>query len=169
MTELETLLGKQWTKRNGEVDQSMVDYCLKSSKYIDMGEYYLNIGDAKPRISNTLYYDDETDAPDISDFEVFKNYNMRGKRFNLVKLVDSGRSVCVFTSDNRSGGKLKGWTTCYIGEHPGLRDCRLATVDDIMAIKQGLAEIKADFEKRLASYWKRYGDKIRTSGYWANR
>lgn len=37
------------------------------------------------------------------------------------------------------------------------------------AIKQGLNEIRMDFEKRLVTYWKRYSNKVHARGYWANR
>jgi hypothetical protein len=37
----------------------------------------------------------------------------------------------------------------------------------------GLREVlegqRAKFEKRLETYWKRYGDKVCAHGYWANR
>ena len=173
MTELEMLLGKQWRKRDGSVDQKMVDYCLKSSKYIDIGPYYLNIGDAKPTIDSDLWYDDETEGPDASKFEAFKAYNMRGKRFDLDELIESGRrNIWVYTNYTRdqSDGKLKSWSTTHWDEEPRhLGEYRKATDDDIIAIRQGLAEIKADFEKRLAMYWKRYSNKVHARGYWANR
>lgn len=167
MNELSTLLAKQWN------NQKMVDYCEKSSKYIDLGDYYLDIGDSKPSIESTMWYDDETDGPDSSKFEAFRNYNMRGKRFSLDELMTNGRTnVWVYTHYNgdRTGGKLKSWTTTHTGEEPRhLGDYRLATADDIMAIKQGLAEIRNDYEKRLRTYWKRYSNKVHASGYWANR
>lgn len=173
MTELESLLRKQWVKRNGDVDESMVKYCLKSSLYIDTGEYYLHIGDSKPSIDSTMWYDDETEGPDSSKFDAFRNYNMRGKRFSLDELAENGRSeVWIFTNYTRdmTGGKIKSWLVTHVGEDPRhVGECRRATADDIMAIKQGLCQIKANYEKRLANYWKRYSDKVTSAGYWANR
>lgn len=173
MTELEMLLGKNWTRRDGSIDQKMVDYCLKSSKYIDIGPYYLNIGDAKPKIDSDLWYDDETEGPDASKFDAFRAYNMRGKRFDLDELAANGRTqIWVYTNSSRdkTDGKLKGWATTHWDEEPRhLGDYHKATDDDIMAIKQGLAEMKADFEKRLVNYWKRYSNKVHARGYWANR
>lgn len=140
MTELETLLRKQWTKRDGSPDESMVKYCLTSANYID----------------------------------VFYNYNMQGKRFDLDELIKerNGGNVWVYTNYTRdnTGGKLKGWTVTRYGEVPThLGDYHRATDDDIMAIKQGLATMKAAYEKRLQTYWKRYSNKVSARGYWANR
>lgn len=172
MTELETLLRTQWVKRDGTPDESMVKYCLKSSTYIDIGPYYINIGD-KPSIDSTMWYDDETEGPDASKFEAFRAYNMRGKRFDLDELTSSRLGeVYIYTNytRDRTGGKLKGWLVAHNGEEPRhVGDFQLATADDIMAIKQGLAEMKAAYEKRLATYWKRYSNKVHAAGYWANR
>ena len=175
MTELQLLLSKQWVKRSGDIDQSMVDYCLKSSKYIDTGSYYLDIGDSKPTIDSQMWYDDETDGPDASKFEAFRAYNLRSNnpRRSLEKLADSGNSVVyVYNKYTRDAtdGKIKGWLAARIGEEPRhVGNYSLATDDDIMAIKQGLSEIAADYEKRLKTYWKRYSNKVHASGYWANR
>jgi len=175
MTELQSLLSKQWIKRNGDIDQKMVDYCLKSDKYIDLGDYYLDIGDSKPSIDSQMWYDDETEGPDASKFEAFRAYNLRNNNSqrSLEKLADSGRSVVwIYTKYTRdhTDGKIKGWLATRIGEEPRhVGECRLATNDDIMAIKQGLAEIATNYEKRLATYWKRYNNKVHSSGYWANR
>ena len=173
MTELESLLRKQWTKRDGSPDEKMVSYCLKSSKYIDLGSYYLDVGDSKPSIENTLWYDDETEGPDSSNFEAFRAYNLRGKRFSLDEVIESGRQVIwVYTQYNgdKTDGKLKSWTAARVGEEPRhTGEYRKATEDDLKAIRQGLSEISADYEKRLKTYWKRYGDKVHAAGYWANR
>lgn len=172
MTELQSLLEKQWVKRDGTPDPKMVEYCLKSSTYIDIGPYYINIGD-KPSIDSTMWYDDETEGPDSSKFEAFRAYNMRGKRFDLDELAADGRSnVWIYTNytTDRTEGKLKGWLVTRIGEEPRhVGDYQPASDDDIMAIKQGLAEMKAAYEKRLTTYWKRYSNKVHAAGYWANR
>lgn len=172
MTELETLLRTQWVKRDGSPDESMVKYCLKSSTYLDTGKYYLNIGD-KPSIDSDIWYDDETEKPEIN-FDTFRNYNMRHNApDNLDEMAASGRvHVWIYTnySTDRTGGKLKGWTTTHRGEEPRhLGDYRQATPAEVEAIRKGLAEMTAAYEKRLASYWKRYSSKVSTRGYWANR
>jgi len=172
MTELEALIALQWRKRDGSPDLKMIDYCMKSVKYLDVGPYYLAIGD-KPSIDSTMWYDDETEGPDASKFEAFRAYNMRGKRFDLDELIANGRSnVWIYTkyTHDRTGGKLKGWATTHWDEEPRhLGEYRKATDDDITAIKQGLSEMKAAYEKRLATYWKRYSNKVHAAGYWANR
>ena len=170
MTELESLLRKQWVKRDGSADESMVKYCLTSSHYIDTGKYYLNVGD-KPGIESQMWYDDETEGPDASKFEAFRAYNLRGKRLDFEEATEN-RQIWVYVNytHDRTGGKLMGWTTSRHGEEPHhLGAYHLATDDDIMAIKQGLAAIRAAYEKRLKTYWKRYSHKVHASGYWANR
>lgn len=174
MTELKTLLQKQWTKRDGTPDERMVDYSLKSNKWIDMGDYYLNVSDSKPSIDKTLWYDDETDSPDDSKFEAFRVYNLRGNKAPQIEdYINDGRPVIwVYTNytHDQTGGKVKSWTATRIGEEPRhIGEYRLATTDEIGAIKQGLNEVRVDFEKRLKTYWKRYSNKVHASGYWANR
>lgn len=170
MTELETLLRTQWVKRDGSPDESMVKYCMTSSNYVNVNGYYINVGD-KPGIDSQMWYDDETTAPDASKFETFKAYNLRGKRLDFEEATEN-RQIWVYVNytNDRTGGKLMGWTTSRHGEEPHhLGDYHAANTDDIAAIKQGLAAQKANYEKRLATYWKRYSNKVHASGYWANR
>lgn len=174
MTELETLLHTQWIKRDGTPDEKMADYCLKSSKYIDLGDYYLNIGNSKPGIDSTMWYDDTTKGPDSSKFEAFRAYNLRGNNAQTFdEVVNSGRTeFWVYTNYtvDRTNDKLRGWTASRPGDEPRhVGSYRKATADDIVAIKQGLAEIRADYEKRLKTYWKRYSNKVHAAGYWADR
>lgn len=171
MTELESLLRKQWIKSDGSPDETMVKYCLKSSSYIDTGPYYINVGD-KPSIESTMYYDDETEGPDASKFEAFRDYNMRDKRFDIDALIADNRHIWIYTNytNDRTGGKLKGWSTTRLGDEPThLGEYHKATEDDIKAIRQVLKEMEKQFEKRLATYWKRYSNKVYAHGYWANR
>lgn len=46
---------------------------------------------------------------------------------------------------------------------------RYLTDDEAQEIKKLVELLKADYIKRLKTYYKRYGDKITTHGYWANR
>lgn len=174
MTELEALIALQWRKKDGTPDLGMIEYSLKSSKWIDMGQHYLNIGNSKPQIERDLWYDDETEGPDDSKFEAFRAYNLKGNKAPRAEdYIADGRSVIwIFDNYTRdtSGGKLKSWTATRLGEEPRhVGEYRLATTDEIGAIKQGLNEIRMDFEKRLVTYWKRYSNKVHARGYWANR
>jgi hypothetical protein len=36
-------------------------------------------------------------------------------------------------------------------------------------INKAIAEVRADYTKRLEMYWKKYSDKVYSSGYWVNR
>ena len=39
-------------ERDGSPDESMVKYCLKSSHYVQIGDYFLNIGDTMHRTTS---------------------------------------------------------------------------------------------------------------------
>lgn len=166
--ELVELLETQWAG-----DQSMVKYCLTSANYINMGEYYLNIGD-RPNIDSTIYYDDETARPDSKDFEIFRRYNIRhnGHR-SIEEYTQNGRKkIFIYTnsSRDRTQGRLKAWTMKNAYDNIDyLGDAREASEEEIEQIKQALMILNKAYEKRLEAYWKRYSNKIRTHGYFANR
>lgn len=162
-------LNNYWKKRDGSPDEKMVKHCLKSSKYIQIGDAMVDIGDAKPSINSEMWYDDETEGPQVN-FENFRAYNTHN---NLPKSYEMrGR--------NRDGmGTLK-----IIPQYDGVNGLELATLTyednvgdeyievseaQLKEINEGIDEIKADYEKRLTSYYKRYGDKIMARGYWKNR
>jgi len=176
MKTVKELLSQQWIKRNGEVDQGMVDHCLKSSIYADMGTYYLDIC-SKPRIDSTLYYADidystGEMAKDIGkEFHTFKNYNMRmnSNRKWLEKLVEDNYEVVIFTqyTNDKTDGLIKHWSNRR--SYEALETDQKATQEEKEKIIQVLKEQDKKYEKRLAAYYKRYADKISTSSYWADR
>lgn len=157
MASLEELLSVQW---NG--DRKMVEHCLKHCLYIQLGDTFIRVGDRKPSIDRDLWYDDETDGP-AETFENFKAYNMRT---NAPRLIDEshGRELYVTVNYNgdRTNGKLLALTTYDV-------DNRLATDEEIALANNALSEARADYEKRLAAYWKRYSSKVHARGYYVNR
>lgn len=173
MSNLKELYSKQWIRKDGTPDQGMVDYCIKHSKYVDMGDYFLNVGDSKPTIESTMWYDDTTKGPD-ENFENFRAYNLRQNAHTFEDMTSNGRTQ-IWTYVNYYGdkteGKLRGWSTTRVGEEPRFNDTQYwaATPEEIEAIKKGLDEIRADYEKRLETYWKRYSNKVSARGYWADR
>ena len=173
---LATVLSAIWKKRDGSTDIDMVNWCIKESKIVNMGDYWLDIGSAKPKIESTLWYDDETQGPDANLFEEFREYNLRGKAATLdeiTKRFGSDGKIWIYknkyTRDNRN--ILRGWTTSdtYHGKPTHVGECYEATEEERAAIAQGLQEIRNNYEKRLKTYWKRYSDKVYARGYWANR
>lgn len=161
-------LENYWKKRDGSPDEKMVKHCLKSSKYIQIGDSMVDIGDSKPSISNEMWYDDETEGPQVN-LENFKAYNAS----NMPKYYEMrGRSI-------HGSGTLK-----IVPQYDGVNGLELATLtyeddvsdeyivvseDQLQEINEGVKEIRDDYEKRLNSYYKRYGDKIIARGYWKNR
>lgn len=160
MKTLQELLEAQWTKRDGTPDYRMVNYCLKEGKYIQSGDTFIYVGDAKPTIDNTMWYDDETTGPQ-ANFCNFYDYNMRGKRF---KLNDNQRFVTTQYYSDKSEGKLLAIT---IGD--GRDTVRPMTDEEIDKANAALRDVMNDYGKRLRTYWKRYSDKVCAIGYWVNR
>lgn len=169
LEELTDRLGKSWRKSDGSPDEQMIKHCLKDSKYIKIGDSFVDIGTAKPTIYKDIFYDDETTPPDLS-LESFKEYNlkMRGDR----KLSLTGR--------NRDGyGKLK--MIPQYAKNRGLELTSLTYEDDdgmpsreiteseLAEINKTIDEVTADYEKRLEKYYSKYKNKISFVGYYANR
>lgn len=171
MKSVEELLTLQW---NG--DQKMVAYLLKGATYLNMGSYYLDVG-GRPTISRTIYYADTdyatgemADDPGTS-YNVFKNHNMRlHSNQRWIEELEEGRVEVVITQQyhqDKTGGCLKGWTTKRSYELQA--NDVVATPEERAKILQTLKEQDRLYEKRLETYYKRYGHKVRTSSYWADR
>ena len=162
--ELRKLLGVTWKKWDGSVDDKMVNFCMRSSKYIKIGNKFIDCCNAKPSIESTLYYDDETKGPN-TDWEGFYNYNMRYK-FELYNLTHRGDEVLVLISQY---GKNSDGLYCprYMDKYEWKGE--LITAEELTLINNAILEVKDDYIKRLKTYFKKYSDKIGTHGYWANR
>lgn len=174
METLKELLELQWTKRDGTPDDKMVEHCLKSSIYIQVGDTYIDVGDNKPKIDNQLWYDDETDGPDASQFAAFRNYNLRSHKQPMLSEVSEyggPREIWVTTHwyNDKTGGKMLGLIVKRVDDAPRSGELRRATAEEISLANEARAKANADYEKRLATYWKRYSNKVHASGYWANR
>jgi hypothetical protein len=179
MQSLYDTLALQWTKRDGTPDEKMIDHCIKNIIWVDMGDYYLEAMN-KPGIDSTIYYADEdyttgemAEDPG-TDWQVFKRYNLRHHSpENDLKFINEDRQeVVIYTKycQDKTGGTLKGWTTKRGYEELIETDKkRLATPEEVKAIVETLEEQTRLYEKRLENYYKRYGKKVRTSSYWANR
>lgn len=155
MKTLRQLLQDQW----GETS-NMVDYCEKSSIYIQSGETFINVGSAKPSIDKTLWFDDETDTPEVT-FDYFRNYN---RHHFPRRLKDEQQFVTANYRGDKTGGRLACFTI-----NDGRTDCRPATADEVNKANAAIEKARDDYEKRLQRYWKRYGDKVHAAGYWVNR
>lgn len=163
LTELLTL---QWNN-----DERMVKYCLKSTKYVQLGDKFVAVTSSKPTIDKTMWYDDETKGPEVS-FESFRRYNESNMPHELVKEKSlwGGLSKLYIVPNyyrDKTDGRLAGIT--YEPSERAPANGREVTDAELEAFNMAIRDVQADYEKRLAAYWKRYSHKVTAQGYWANR
>ena len=168
---LKEIFQERWVRRNGEVDQSMVEFCLKNNTYLDMGTFYLDLGRSKPTIEKDLYYSDEDSsgnyrsAPDINK-NIFLNYSMRmNSNRDYIKQLEEEEKDLIFTTQN---DYIKAWTvrTYNYREREGYI---VATPEQKKLVIAELKKSDSKFLTRLERYYKRYGKHIFAHTYWANR
>jgi len=157
-------------------DPKMVNYCLESTTYLNMGDYYLKLLD-KPSMTKTIYYAD-TDCntgkmakdPGTS-WDMFKKHNMRlnSPKHSIERIEKDRHSIILQANYNndKTNGLLKCWTTKRA--HEVMPEDRVATEEETKAILKGLKVELKIYKKRLKTYYKRYSKHIRTSSYWAER
>lgn len=143
-----------------------------------------------PEITREFWYDDEGPCPLTEDPEqrraYFMDYNLRwnfkdwglsrwrteGERLErfgccsgyrlphpFVAVWPSGDAYPVFMS-NKEDIEHSEWL--------GMRRVELSQ-EDIKALSEILGKLRAKYEKRLGTYWKRFSGKVHARGYWANR
>lgn len=173
---LQEALENKWKKQNGEIDHRMVNYCIKTSIYIQSGDIFINCGVKKPRIEKDMWYDDETDAPKVT-FEGFKALNMHHNAPATVEEQMAERNRKPYIVNNyylRNGettSPLKSiiFRNEFYDRMDGYSEMRPATDEELELAREAIAEARADYEKRLEQYWKRYSNKVMARGYWVNR
>ena len=171
METLIELLSKVWNN-----DPKMVDFCAKNSIYLDMGNYYLDVMSI-PKIDRDLYYADEDYATGQpakdpgTGWNHFKWYNMNiNSPKKSIEFIEEGHQEVVIMTQYRNdntGDKLRCWMTKRSYEI--LPTDRIATQAEKTAILTELKRQLKLYEIRLEKYFKRYGNKIHTHSYWANR
>lgn len=172
---LQELLEQIWIKRNGEIDQKMIDYCIKSGNHIDMGDYWLNIGKNKPTIDKTLYFADtdystgEYITAPKNTWELFKSYNMR-MNSNEKWLEELEKSdILLRPQYKKTGSSIMSWTNADNWRFELVEGERIATSEEKEIIIKALKESDKKYLTRLERYYKRYSDKVWTQTYWADR
>lgn len=164
LKELTELLAITWNNNEG-----MIKHCLKSSKYVKIGDKFIDVCDSKPMIHKEIYYNDEYEAPEVN-FETFLNYNKRNMP-NEYKLEGrtwdySGKLTII---PQYSGDKTN-FRLCGLTYNEKDSDKAMEVTPEILeVINQAIREVQEDYKKRLATYWKRYNKNIHAYGYWANR
>lgn len=156
--ELENELRSYWKK------DDMVKHCMKNHKYIKIGEWFVNVCDAKPTITTTIWYDDETEGPE-NNKETF----MRANNRHTKELPTDRKYFIAKNWYRQTDQKLAAVTSCKTWEEPSTEVIRELTPEEMILVHQAVAEVNADFQKRLETYYKRYSNKISVSGYWVNR
>jgi hypothetical protein len=163
-TKLRELLSQEWKRKDGSPDNRMVDYCIKSSKYIVIGNTFIDVCNSKPTIKKTIWYDDtQTDPGSSYESFIFANrYNMP-RELELTKYCESLRLSPKY--GNRQNIELCGLT---YNDNDSDRQ-REVTPEELKIINAAINEVKADYTKRLEAYYKKYSNKIYSMGYWADR
>lgn len=163
-------------------------HLFRRYEYIDAGDGVV-IGWRKPTIQNTVFYDDEQPDPfgpdDERKKEAFIAYNMRYfDDFGISRWLECERDLAergCCSGDHLSEPYLHVWPgECAVPtffEHDDVRERLIANgmrpvlMSDedrevLIAIVDGFRE---KFRKRLESHYRRYPDKIHSSGYWGDR
>jgi hypothetical protein len=164
LKELRELLAITWNN-----NEKMIRHCLKSSKYVKVGDKFIDVCDSKPNITKTLYYDDEYEAPEVN-FETFLLYNKKNMptewKLEGRTWGDSGKLLII---PQYSGDKTN-FRLCGLTYNEKDSDKSMEVTPEMLEkINEAVREVQEDYKKRLAAYWKRYNKNIHAYGYWANR
>ena len=151
-------------------DEKMVKHCLKHNKYVKLDDWFVDVCDAKPSISSTMYYSDEYDAPDKNKAQ-FIHYNESNAPR---KMENSMRKYFLIKHYSRQNDEKLASITSYAdyenpNDNPNIEIIKELTEKEMQEVNKAIEEVQQDYSKRLETYYKRYADKITTSGYWANR
>ena len=156
-----------WVKQNGEVDRNMVNHCLNNYKYINIDGLWVNVCRSKPGIQNKMWYDDEMPNPGENK-EMFIAYNIRSAPGRF----DNSRYKGWFISNRwaQDGSTLTTITMQrFFNQSPPANYIREITQTEFDELNKAIDEVRADYMKRLETYWKKYSDKVYSVGYLANR
>ena len=137
---------------------------------VDFGGYFYILPD-KPKIQNSFWFHDE--GPNYDAYLVATNSVISRRDYffkkNLQKFdVEAAREALdKYGVNEYEQNGVKVIDTAWYGIRSGNRP---ATESEKAAILEALAWCRADFEKRLSAYWKRYGEsRMRFDTYWAYR
>lgn len=134
----------------------------------------------KISIDKTMYYDDETEPPEVNEnnFIIYNRYNVPGRNLEEYlkekeRLQTNGCATGLYDYNGIY------FSTCYSNSEKmvGLgwvdkKDQyfkRYLTKEEEKDYIQLMEERKEKYIERLKKYWKRYGKHVSTYGYWANR
>jgi len=188
---------KAWRRRDGSIDQEMVDFCMKkTSAYVFVRGALVTLD--KPDIEknfcfgyrSSVYFDESDDARRMADYaatheDYFVRRNVEGTdAYEIMRLIDG---LMAEDSLDESWHSLTPYLNRvrYTSQDD---DCRMGnvvwvdrwntygrktdeelTIDDLTELYRICFEEQMKFCKRLRTYLKRYGlSKVRTWTYWAD-
>ena len=168
MEELKLVWGK---------NQDMIDYCIKEAfEIVELDNGFI-FDIKKPRIETSFCYgygqfgmstvDEEEGASEkaraVREFENFKNANIKDNFESLLKRIEKGNYYMV----QYTGGKNLVGIANQSSWHFDMKDVVGEITDNDRAkIKEACDRAIKRFEKRLETYWKRYGSsKLRVWTY----
>lgn len=133
----------------------------------------------KISIEKTMYYDDETEAPEVteSNFILYNRYNIPGRNLEAY-LEEKEKLQTVGCATGLYDYKGLYFETSYsnsekmvcCGWHDEKHYFKRYLTEEEQNDYIELTNIrKAQYIERLKKYWKKYGQHVTTYGYWANR
>lgn len=134
----------------------------------------------KLSIDKTMYYDDEYDAPEITEtnFIIYNRSNMPGRNIeNYLEEKERLQTQCCATGRydydgiyfNTNYNDNDYMVCCDWASDKNKFFKRYLTKEEEKEYIELMLERKEQYIQRLKNYFKRYKDKITTYGYWANR
>ena len=160
-------LSKIWRLRSGSPDIKMVDFCIKSSKYIYLDNMYIDVCDLKPSIHSEMWYDDTKDSPGTS-YQTFFNYNAKyAPDFYENRRYNKTLGLRIHYSSSPADSKV--FSVCHIDPDYDHDEYIPVDNDMLIIVNKAVSEVREDYFKRLERYYKRYSNNIYSSGFWVDR
>lgn len=170
---------KVWRKRDGSVDEKMVDHCVKTtSAFVMFGPYIVSID--KPHIQTDFWFGERTyDYDEVLEEcrkasqseKFFKESNRRGcKAGNIIESIDADTCEAWLCHNYRGESNLA--YVQFVSRYNPLRgnEIRQLTKDELQEYRQMCVEELEKFDKRLDTYLKRYGlTKCHFGTFWLDR
>ena len=173
---------KVWHRRDGSVDEKMVDYCTrKTSGYVVIDGRMVTFD--KPSIKTNFWFGEHTyDFDEVvkqaeacsKSEEYFIAENLDAIDWRLEAIADPHCRVYIGRrgySNQEEGCILASVEFCrYSLDGPRIGDAREMTEDERQQYADFIKGEREKFEKRLRTYLKRYGlSKCYFGTYWADR
>lgn len=164
-------------------------YWMKND-YIEHAGYYIEV--RRPGITREFWYDDETPCPLTDDpaqrraYFMAQNIRDNFDDFKIGRWHECRRDLqdhgccsgsyvarpflCTWEWRHDLATPVFMYDRWQYGRDTLEGRIRVElTPEDVQDLEWLLYGLKEKYEKRLETYWKRYGDKVCAHGYWANR